>query len=84
MRRTNLVLDEALLKEATQVLGEKTYSAAVNRALADALRAHKIQNLSNFFGQGLWEGDLTAMRQDRPRQPRKKSARIKVFRDPER
>ena len=38
MRRTNLVLDEALLEEATRVLGVKTYSAAVNLALAEALR----------------------------------------------
>jgi Arc/MetJ family transcription regulator len=71
MRRTNLVLDEELLKQATQVLGEKTYSAAVNRALADALRTHKIQSLAGFFGQDLWSGDLGEMRQDRPRKRRK-------------
>jgi hypothetical protein len=72
MKRTNLVLDEQLLKSATQVLGEKTYSATVNRALAEALRHHKIQNLSNFFGSGLWEGDLSSMREDRPTRARAK------------
>jgi Bacterial antitoxin of type II TA system, VapB len=65
MKRTNLVLDEQLLRSATQVLGEKTYSATVNRALAEAIRNHKIQNVSNFFGSGIWEGDLSAMREDR-------------------
>lgn len=70
MKRTNLVLDEQLLKSATQILGEKTYSATVNRALADALRNHKIQNLSNFFGSGIWDGDLSAMREDRPTRTR--------------
>jgi hypothetical protein len=72
MKRTNLVLDEQLLTSATQVLGEKTYSATVNRALAEALRNHKIQNVSNFFGSGLWEGDLSAMREDRPARTRAK------------
>jgi hypothetical protein len=72
MKRTNLVLDEQLLKSATQILGEKTYSATVNRALTEALRNHKIQNLSSFFGSGIWEGDLSAMREDRPVRTRAK------------
>jgi Arc/MetJ family transcription regulator len=32
MKRTNLVLDERLLREATRVLGARTYSGAVNTA----------------------------------------------------
>ena len=39
MRRTNLVLDDQLLEQATRVLGAKTYSAAVNTALAEVIRA---------------------------------------------
>lgn len=66
MKRTNLVLDAELLEEATRALGAKTYSAAVNTALAEVVRVRKIQNLANFFGKGLWEGDLSAMREDRP------------------
>ena len=73
MKRTNLVLDEQLLKEATRVLGEKTYSATVNRALQDAVRIKRIQNLGSYAGQNLWEGDLAEMREDRPRKPTKKS-----------
>ena len=65
MKRTNLVLDADLLEEATRVLGLKTYSATVNRALAEALRVRKIQSLPNFFGSQMWEGDLAAMREDR-------------------
>jgi Arc/MetJ family transcription regulator len=67
MKRTNLVLDEKLLDEATRVLGVKTYSAAVNLALAETLRVKRVLELSTFFGSGLWEGDLSAMREDRPR-----------------
>jgi Arc/MetJ family transcription regulator len=65
MKRTNLVLDADLLNEATRILGLKTYSATVNRALAEAIRVRRIQGLQAFFGSGLWEGDLAEMRDDR-------------------
>lgn len=67
MRRTNLVLDEHLLDEATRALGAKTYSAAVNTALEEVIRLKKIQRVPEFFGRGIWEGDLAAMREDRVR-----------------
>lgn len=67
MKRTNLVLDEQILEEATRVLGARTYSAAVNGALAELLRVRKIQSLSGFFGRGLWKGNLAQMREDSTR-----------------
>ncbi len=67
MVRTNLVLDRDLLEQATHTLGVKTYSAAVNTALAEVLRIRKIQALPQFFGHGLWRGNLSEMREDRPR-----------------
>jgi Arc/MetJ family transcription regulator len=67
MKRTNLVLDERLLEEAVRVLGVKTYSAAVNQALAEAIRVQKVRSLRGFFGKGLWEGSLPEMREDRKR-----------------
>jgi len=67
MKRTNLVLNEEILKEATRILGAKTYSAAVNQAIEEVIRIRKIQGLSQFFGQGLWQGNLSSMREDRPR-----------------
>ena len=70
MRRTNLVLDEHLLDEATRALGAKTYSAAVNTALEEIIRLKKIQRVPEFFGSGIWEGDLAAMREDRVRTKR--------------
>lgn len=72
MKRTNLVLDERLLEEATRALGAKTYSAAVNRALEEVLRVRKIQSLASFFGSRLWEGNLAEMREDRPARRRHK------------
>jgi hypothetical protein len=73
MKRTNLVLDADLLEEATRVLGLKTYSATVNRALAEALRVHKIQSLPTFFGSRLWDGNLAVMREDRVVPPQQRT-----------
>ena len=66
MKRTNLVLDADLLKEATRLSGEKTYSSAVMRALEDFVRRAKARQILELRGSGLWEGDLSAMRRDRP------------------
>ncbi len=77
MKRTNLVLDEKLLEEATRVLGLKTYSATVNKALEEAIRVQKVRSIPQFFGKIQWEGDLAEMRQDNLRPPaqRRKKAR---------
>ncbi len=67
MKRTNVVLDEEVLVEATRVMGAKTYSAAINEALSEAIRTRKIRALGSTFGKGLWVGDLAEMREDRVR-----------------
>lgn len=72
MKRTNLVLDENVLQEATRLSGEKTYSAAVMRALEDFIRRAKARQILALRGSGLWEGDLSAMRRDR--QSRKRAS----------
>ncbi len=64
MKRTNLVLDEELLKEATRLSGEKTYSHAVNRALKDFVQRAKARRILELAGSGLWEGNLSDMRRD--------------------
>ena len=75
MRRTNLVLDGESLEEARRALGTKTYSETVNQALADVVRRHKMRGIVQFFGKGLWKGDLAEMREDSPRRrPRRKVA----------
>jgi Arc/MetJ family transcription regulator len=67
MRRTNLVLDGDALEEARLALGTKTYSETVNQALSEVVRRHKMRSIVQFFGKGLWKGDLSQMRDDRPR-----------------
>ena len=65
MKRTNLVLDEEVLEKAVRVLGAKTYSEAVNRALEEAIRLYQVRGLTSLAGTDLWQGDLGEMREDR-------------------
>ena len=64
MKRTNLVLREDLLAEATRLSGEKTYSRAVERALEDFVRRARGATVLELRGSGLWEGSLSEMRRD--------------------
>ncbi len=72
MKRTNLVLPEDLLEEATRLSGEKTYSKAVTRALEEFVRRVKARQILDLAGSGLWEGDLSSVREDRPRRRSKR------------
>ena len=65
MKRTNLVLDEQLLEEANRLSGERTYSRTVERALTDFVRRAKARRILDLAGSGLWEGELSVMREDR-------------------
>ena len=65
MKRTNLVLDEELLEEATRISGERTYSRTVERALRDFVQRAKARRILDLAGSGLWEGDLAVVREDR-------------------
>jgi Arc/MetJ family transcription regulator len=67
MKRTNLVLDESLLKEAVALSGAKTYSMTVDMALHDYVSRAKARRIWDLAGTGLWEGDLAEMRRDSPR-----------------
>ena len=75
MKRTNLVLDGDVLEEARRIAGAKTYSETVNKALSELVRRHKMRSIAEFFGKGLWKGDLAEMREDRPRRPVRRKAR---------
>ena len=65
MKRTNLVLDENLLEEATRLAGERTYSRTVERALEDFVRRIRAGRILELAGTGLWEGNLSEIREDR-------------------
>ncbi len=73
MKRTNLVLDEGLLEEAVRLSGERTYSRTVERALEELVRRIKARRILSLAGSGLWEGNLSVMREDRPTYRTRKS-----------
>jgi hypothetical protein len=78
MKRTNLVLDAALLDEALRLSGERTYSRTVERALAEFVRRARAGRILDLVGSGAWQGDLGVMRGDavageRPRAHRRPS-----------
>jgi Arc/MetJ family transcription regulator len=64
MKRTNLVLDAALLDEAVRLSGERTYSRTVERALSEFVRRARAGRILELAGSGAWHGDLGAMRGD--------------------
>jgi Arc/MetJ family transcription regulator len=66
MKRTNLVLEETLLEEAFRLSGERTYSAAVGRALEAYVQRARASRIFELGGSGLWTGDLAEMRRDEP------------------
>jgi Arc/MetJ family transcription regulator len=45
MKRTSLELDAAVLNTAREILGTKTYSETVNKALAEIVRQHGVRSI---------------------------------------
>jgi Arc/MetJ family transcription regulator len=63
--RTNIDIDEKLMKQAMKATGVATKRAAVDAALRLAVQMHKQQKaLKGLWGIG-WEGNLDEMRQSR-------------------
>lgn len=68
--RTNIDIDDALLKEAMEATGLPTKKATVEEALRRLVKNAELrQVISDMRGLG-WEGDLDEMRTDRPADPR--------------
>jgi post-segregation antitoxin (ccd killing protein) len=58
MKRTNVVLDEELLERARRVLGEKTYSGTITKALEKAVRQDKFVEAYHRFAEEARKGDF--------------------------
>ena len=74
MKRTNVMLDVELLEEATRLLGAKTWSATIQRALQEIVRRAKAGKIFELQGSGAWEGNLSEMRRDPAPTKRRKKA----------
>jgi len=65
MKRTNIVIDEKLVKWGMRATGLKTRRALVDYALRELLRKEACRRILAFEGKVRWEGDLSAMRRTR-------------------
>jgi Arc/MetJ family transcription regulator len=76
MKRTNLVLDEKLLEEATRLSAQRTYSKTVDLALSEFVRRARAGKVLGLAASGLWEGSLSEMRRDAPTKPKRRGSRV--------
>ena len=65
MKRTNIVLDEALVQEGLKATGLKTRRALVQQALQELVRCEKQAGLLALKGKVRWTGSLAALRRTR-------------------
>ncbi len=63
--RTNIDIDDKLMKQAMKATGAPTKKAAVETALRAVVRLQKQEAIGKWFGKVQWEGDLDAMREGR-------------------
>lgn len=65
MHRTNIELDEKLVRQGMRLFGSKTKKELVNFALRELIRREKAKGILSFEGKVRWEGDLQEMRRGR-------------------
>lgn len=63
--RTNIVIDDKLMRDTLRATGLKTKRAAVDEALRTLLRLKRQEAIRRLRGKLDWQGDLNAMRSDR-------------------
>jgi len=63
--RTNIVIDDRLIKSAMRASGAATKREAVEKGLKLLLRLEQQKKIRTLRGKVRWEGDLDAMRRDR-------------------
>lgn len=63
--RTNILIDDKLMRETLRVTGLSTKREAVETGLRTLLRLSRQAQIRQLRGKLHWEGDLDAMRSDR-------------------
>ena len=64
-KRTNILLDESLVRQGMKETGIKTRRALVQHALQELVRREKQMGFLSLKGKVKWTGDLKAMRRSR-------------------
>ena len=63
--RTNIVIDDRLMKETLRLTGLKTKREAVDLGLRTLLRLRQQMEIRRYRGKLIWQGDLDRLRTDR-------------------
>jgi len=63
--RTNIVIDDTLIRDTLRATGLKTKREAVELGLRTLLRLRQQEELRSLRGKLNWQGDLEAMRTDK-------------------
>ena len=65
MSRTNIDIDDELIRKAGKLTRLKTKRQIVHRALDSLVKAEERKAILRYFGSGIWKGDLKALRRNR-------------------
>jgi Arc/MetJ family transcription regulator len=65
MSRTNIELDDELVRKARKLTRLKTKRAIVDKALELLVRSESRKGILRFYGSGSWKGDLKRLRRNR-------------------
>ena len=65
MKRTNIVLNENLLKKGLRLTGLRTQRALVDFALQELIRRENQKQILELIGTVNWDGDLSQTRKNR-------------------
>lgn len=65
MSRTNIELDDALVRKARKLTRLKTKRAIVDKALELLVRSETRKGILQFYGSGIWNGGLKRARRNR-------------------
>jgi Arc/MetJ family transcription regulator len=63
--RTNIVIDDKLMRDTLRTTGLKSKREAVEQGLRTLLLLSRQAQIRRFRGKLPWQGDLSAMRSDR-------------------
>lgn len=63
--RTNIEIDDAVLREAQRLTGAKTKRETVDLALRELVARHERAEILKLRGKVRWEGDLSTSRRGR-------------------
>jgi Arc/MetJ family transcription regulator len=65
MGRTNIEIDETLVRKARKLTHLKTKREIVDKALELLVRSESRKGILAYYGTGIWKGDAKAMRRNR-------------------